>query len=241
MPGDALENARQRLRPDRIVQRDHFMVFAALLGRDAHMRSRADAPSASPTDAALSRGRRRSRRAGASRHKDLVPHVVQPDQARSLHAIVEVAVHRFPDVAVEVFDRVALRVDAEAERAGRISAVKLVFADFEDDFCPRTWVAPFDSARAPQIPRGAAGARTYCMPGCASNRFPVGRCGCGTMQVGDRIAATNPGESGVGFPRRELSPRRFARGAVRWRLPASVPRNVPARRGRAREWRRAGG
>ena len=38
MPSDALENARQRLRPDRIVQRNHLVVFAASLRRDPHVR-----------------------------------------------------------------------------------------------------------------------------------------------------------------------------------------------------------
>ena len=45
------------------------------------------------------------------------PYVVQPYQARAGHAVVELAVDRFPDVAVELVDRVALRVDAETERA----------------------------------------------------------------------------------------------------------------------------
>ena len=39
MTGDALENARQRLRADRIVQRDHLMVLAAFVRRDAHVRA----------------------------------------------------------------------------------------------------------------------------------------------------------------------------------------------------------
>ena len=39
MPGDALQDARQSLRPDRIVQRNYFMVFAAFPGGNAHVRA----------------------------------------------------------------------------------------------------------------------------------------------------------------------------------------------------------
>ena len=43
--------------------------------------------------------------------------MMQPDEARALHGVVEVAVDRFPEVAPELVERVALRV--EAERAGQ--------------------------------------------------------------------------------------------------------------------------
>ena len=137
MPADALENARQRLRPDRIVQRDHLMVFAAFLRRDAHMRAALTHPLVTHPAERPPQVWRRSHRAGASRHKDLVPHIVQPYQARTGHAVVEKTVDCFPDIAVELVGRVALRVDAETERAGRKSAVQLVFGDFEYDLCPR--------------------------------------------------------------------------------------------------------
>ena len=39
MTGDALENARQCLRADRIVQRDHLMVLTPRLRGDAHVRA----------------------------------------------------------------------------------------------------------------------------------------------------------------------------------------------------------
>ena len=39
MPGNALQDARQGLRPDRIVQRNDLMVLAAFLGGDAHVRA----------------------------------------------------------------------------------------------------------------------------------------------------------------------------------------------------------
>ncbi len=42
---------------------------------------------------------------------------MQPDRARTLHALVEVAVHRFPDIAAKLVDGIALRVDAVSERA----------------------------------------------------------------------------------------------------------------------------
>ncbi len=67
------------------------------------------------------------------------PYVVQPYQARAGHAVVELAVDRFPDVAVELVDCFALRVDAETERAGRKSAVQLVVGYFEYDLCPGHW------------------------------------------------------------------------------------------------------
>ena len=39
MPGNALQNAGQRLGPDRIVQWNDFMMLSALLRRDTHMRA----------------------------------------------------------------------------------------------------------------------------------------------------------------------------------------------------------
>lgn len=61
---------------------------------------------------------------------------MKPDQARALHAVVEVAVHRFPDVAAELVDCPAFRVDAEAEGARGMSAAEFVVADLEVDFRP---------------------------------------------------------------------------------------------------------
>ena len=93
----------------------------------------------SPSGGAPSEEWRRSHRAGASHRKDLVPHVVQPYQAWPVHAVVETAVDRFPDGAAEVVDRVALRVDAETECAGRKSAVQFVFGGFDYDLGPGDW------------------------------------------------------------------------------------------------------
>ena len=58
---------------------------------------------------------------------------MQPDQLRSRHGVVEVAVDGLLDVAADLLDRLALGVNAVPERACRVPAVHFVFGDFEDE------------------------------------------------------------------------------------------------------------
>ena len=98
--------------------------------------SRADIPVRSQSGEAPTRASRCSRRAGASSREHLVPHIVQADQARSAHAVVDIALDCLAHAAALLVESVGLRVDAVTERAGRIPAIHFVLADREDDFRP---------------------------------------------------------------------------------------------------------
>ena len=55
----------------------------------------------------------------ANRFSKRIPHEVQPDQLRSRHGVVEVAVDGLLDVAADLFDRVARGVNAVAPLSGK--------------------------------------------------------------------------------------------------------------------------
>ena len=104
MPGDALQNARQCLRPDRVVQGDDFVVFTTILRRDSHVRAPLSCRFVSPVVEVPPAAWCHSRRGATSCHEDLVTHEVQADQPGPGHGLVEVAVNSLLDVAADVFE-----------------------------------------------------------------------------------------------------------------------------------------
>jgi hypothetical protein len=75
----------------------------------------------------------RQRREAVSSCQDFISHKVEPDQPGCFHGFIEVAIDGVFHHRPQLFECVALGVDAITQCGGRITTVHFVFAHLEDD------------------------------------------------------------------------------------------------------------